>query len=84
MEGGELGVTARGETQVSMRQSGMPSAWCHGFRHVWVGEVTHKGYTFKSSPDDPLQFVVDRDRGYYYEKGAGTVTMPDGKAIVLP
>lgn len=84
MSGGQPKITARGEVQTFMRQSGMPSAWCHGFRHVMVGEVTHAGYTFTSSADDPLQFVVDRDKGYYYEQGTGTVTTPDGDVVSLP
>ena len=84
MEGGELTVAARGDIQTFMRQSGFPSAWCHGLRHVWIGEATHAGYTFESSPDDPLQFVVDRDKGYYYEQGTGTITTPDGEVVTLP
>ena len=84
MESGELRVTARDDVQTFMRQSGMPSAWCHDLRHVWIGEATYAGYTFKSSPDDPLQFVVDRDKGYYYEQGTGTVTTPDGEVVTLP
>jgi hypothetical protein len=84
MEGGELKITSRDDMQIFMRQSGLPSAWCHGLRHVWIGEATHAGYTFESSPDDPLQFVVDRDKGYYYEQGTGTVTTPDREIVTLP
>lgn len=81
---GELRVAACGSVQASYRQSGMPSAWCHGFKHVWIGQATHAGYIFESSPDDPLQFVVDRGKGYRYERGSGTVTTPDGKVVTLP
>jgi hypothetical protein len=84
MEGGQLRATTRDDVQTFMRQSGMPSVWCHGLRHVWIGEATLEGYTFDSSPDDPLQFVVDRDKGYYYEQGTGSVTTPDGEVVTLP
>ena len=83
-ENGDLTATARGDIKTFMRQSGLPSAWCHGFRHVWIGESTYAGYTFNSDPDDPLQFVVDRDKGYYYEQGTGTVTLPNGSVVTLP
>lgn len=82
--GGQLRATARDDVQTFMRQTGMPSIWCHGLKHVWIGEATLEGYTFDSSLDDPLQFVVDRDKGYYYEQGTGSVTMPDGEIIKLP
>lgn len=84
MQSGKVAVTARGNVQTFMRQAGMPSAWCNGLRHVWIGEVTHAGYTFESSSDNPLQFVVDSDKGYYYEQGTGTVTTPDGEVVTLP
>jgi len=84
MEGGELLMTARDELQIFMLQSGMPSSWCHGLRHIWIGEATYAGHTFKSSLDDPLQFVVDREKGYYYEQGTGTITMPEGEVVTLP
>ena len=84
MVGGDLRATARSGMQVDMLKDGMPSAWCHGLRHVWIGKAAHGGYTFDSAADDPLQFVVDRDKGYYYEKGSGTVTAPDGKVSKLP
>ena len=84
MEGGQLMATARDDVQTFMRQAGMPSVWCHGLRHVWIGEATLEGYTFDSSPDDPLQFVVDRGKGYYYDQGTGTVTAPDGEVTTLP
>lgn len=84
MEGGQLRPTSRGEIQTFMRQSGMPSIWCHGLKHVWIGEATFEGYTFDSRSGDPLQFVVDRDKGYYYEQGTGSVTTSDGKVVKLP
>jgi len=47
------------------------------------GPFTIKDERFKAS-DDPLQFKVDRDKGYYYIGGKGTVTTPKGKIIKLP
>ena len=67
-----------------MRKSGLPSAWCNGTIHVWKGKVTYEGYTFESSTDDPLQFAVDKDKGYRYVEGKGTVTTPEGKVVELP
>ena len=84
MEGGKLRSVTGSDFQVFMRKSGFPSAWCHGVRHVWKGKATYEGYTFESSPDDPLQFVVDRSKGYVYVEGKGTVTTPEGKVVDLP
>ncbi len=78
------GATAQGDISVTMLKDGFPNIWCHGLTHMWVGEATYAGYTFKSSQDDPLYFVVDRQKGYYYIKGSGTVTEPDGKVVTLP
>lgn len=81
---GKLKVQALTSIKAHMIKDGIPSPWCHGVRHVWGGKATHGGYTFQSNADDPLQFVVDRKKGYYYEKGQGTVTTPDGKVIQFP
>jgi hypothetical protein len=59
-------------------------AWCDGLVHEWKGTSTLKGYTIVSDPNDPLQFVLDLDEGYYYKKGTGSITTPDGKEIQLP
>jgi len=84
MHRGKLASQALTGIKVHMIKDGLPSPWCHGVKHVWVGKATHGGYTFQSSADDPLQFVVDRNKGYYYEKGKGTVTTPNGKVIQFP
>lgn len=78
-------VTAQGDVKFQWHQAGPGfTPWAHGLVHVYVGEVNYAGYTFNSSADDPLHFVVHRDRGFYYKKGAGTVTTPDGDEINLP
>jgi hypothetical protein len=67
---------------------GMHSAkggnYCHKARHTLIGKVIIFAYVFDSEKDDPLQFIVDKDKGYVYVKGKGTITNPDGKAIKLP
>ena len=80
-EEGRVTAKALGEIQAEFHQSAGfgVTLWCHGLRHVFSGRVEHGGYVLESDPENPLQFVVDRDLGYYYEKGAGTVTSPDGE-----
>ena len=69
---------ARGGSGISIRK-GRLVLWCYGAKHTWIGKLTYAGYTFDSDKDDPLQFMVDEDKGYVYVKGKGTVTMPDGR-----
>lgn len=72
----------RGKTLVVCKNKMTP--FCYGARHTWVGRLNFGGYTFDSDKDDPLQFMVTRDKGYVYIKGKGTVTMPDGTTVLLP
>jgi hypothetical protein len=58
--------------------------WCYGAKHTWIGKLTYAGYTFASDENDPLQFVVDKNKGYAYIKGKGAVTLPDGTIVPLP
>ena len=58
--------------------------WCYGAKHTWIGKVTYKGYTFVSDNNDPLQFMVTKDRGYVHVKGKGSVTLPGGSVVTLP
>ena len=80
---GDLYFLFGGEMLIPLRGSDFV-LWCYGAEHTWIGEATYAGYTFKSSLDDPLKFVVDRNKGYSYEQGAGTVTTPDGDIVTLP
>ncbi|MDH4270717.1 MAG: carboxypeptidase-like regulatory domain-containing protein [Candidatus Aminicenantes bacterium] len=84
MEKGNLMVRALEDIRVKMLKDGLPSPWCHGLTHVFLGQVQYAGYVFNSSSADPLQFVVDRDKGYYYKQGTGEVTTPEGKIVALP
>ena len=84
MENGEVHAKTQGDIQTKMLKSGFPSAWCHGLTHQFVGTVNVFGYTFESDASDPLKFTVDRDKGFYYTSGKGTVTDPDGKVTNLP
>lgn len=84
MEKGDLTIKAREDIQINMIRDGVPSPWCHGLTHIFLGEVHYGGYIFDSSSDDPLQFVVDRDKGYYYKEGTGEVTKPEGEIVELP
>jgi hypothetical protein len=58
--------------------------WADGVTHTWVGKVTYEGYVFDSDGSKPLVFRVDKDNGYTYVGGKGTVTEPNGKSTTLP
>lgn len=60
----------------------------YGAEHVFTGQTNpvHLGsYTFKSDPQYPLVFKVERvlGKGYYYVCGRGTVTKKGEKPIRL-
>lgn len=57
--------------------------WCKGLVHILRGRVNYEGYIFESDPDNPLQFSIS-DKGYVYQRGKGTITIPEGKVIKLP
>jgi len=84
LEGGAARAKAQSDVQTHMLKDGMPSIWCHGLTHQFVGTVKMAGYTFESDASEPLQFKVDRNRGYYHISGKGTVTDPSGKVTTLP
>jgi len=84
MENGAVQAKAQDEIQTHMLKSGFPSVWCHGLTHQFVGTVKVSDYTFESDANEPLQFMVDRNKGFYYVSGKGTVTDPDGKVTTLP
>lgn len=77
------GDSFRARGSISMRE-GRFTLWCYGANHTWIGELTYAGYTFASDENDPLQFRVDRDKGYVYVEGKGTITFPDGSSVTLP
>ena len=58
--------------------------WGYGAKHTWIGKLVYAGYTFDSDANDPLQFMVDKEKGYIYVKGKGVVIEPDGKKVSLP
>ncbi|MGB7297100.1 MAG: hypothetical protein WBC70_16060 [Candidatus Aminicenantales bacterium] len=84
IENGTVQAKAQGDIQTKMLKNGFPSVWCHGLTHLFVGTVKVSGYTFESDASDPLKFTVDRNKGFYYTSGKGTVTAPDGKVTSLP
>ncbi len=69
--------------QISIRE-GAFTLWCYGAKHTWEGRLTYANHVFDSDDENPLQFVVDKDKGYVYLGGKGTVTLPDGTAVTLP
>jgi len=74
-----------GKITMSMGTGGLkPILWADGVRHTWNGKLEVRGYTFDSDKVDPLQFQIDKEQGYVYFKGKGTVTFPDGKVVKLP
>jgi hypothetical protein len=58
--------------------------WCYGAKHTWIGTLSYAGYTFSSDANNPLQFMVDKARGYVYVTGKGSIKFPDGKVATLP
>jgi len=84
MEIGGIRAKAQVDIQVHMLLDGIPSLWCHGLIHQFVGTVNIFGYTFESDENEPMQFKVDRKKGYYYVAGRGTITDPEGRVTVLP
>ena len=68
---------------IRIHQGGL-TIWCYGAKHTWIGNLTYGGYTFESDENNPLQFILDRDKGYSYLSGQGTVTQPDGSSVELP
>ena len=84
MENDSVQAKALDDIQTKLIKSGFPSMWCHGLVHQYRGTVEVSGYTFESDANDPLQFKVDRTKGFYYLSGKGTVTDPNGKVTTLP
>jgi hypothetical protein len=84
MQNGKPIITTQGEVQYSFFSAGMPSPWCGGLQHVWIGTVEFEDYKFESDAENPLMFRVDRERGYIYLSGTGTITTPDGASVDLP
>jgi hypothetical protein len=62
--------------------------WCNGAKHTWIGrhENIQLGAiaVIDSDKENPLQFRIDKEKGYVYQKGKGAVTMPEGRLIKLP
>jgi major membrane immunogen (membrane-anchored lipoprotein) len=78
---GESFVLVKGTLSIV---GGEVTLWCYGAKHTWVGCISYAGYTFDSDADNPLQFMVDREKGYLHIRGKGTVTQPDGEVVSLP
>lgn len=82
-EDGKLYFLFGGEMVIPLRGSGFV-LWCYGAEHTWIGEATYEGYTFASNENNPLRFKVDKNKGYEYISGEGSITMPDGTKVTLP
>jgi len=76
----------KGKVMVTFNPSGGydQNIWADGVTHTWIGKVKYQGYLFDSDAGKPLAFRVDKDNGYTYVGGKGTVTAPDGKSTTLP
>lgn len=79
VEGNSFGAGGK----ISMR-NGAFTLWCYGAKHTWKGRLTFADHVFDSDNESPLQFMVDKDKGYVYLGGKGSVTLPDGTVIQLP
>jgi hypothetical protein len=55
--------------------------WCYGAKHTWIGALSYAGYTFTSEASDPLQFRLDKNKGYVHIGGKGAVSLPDGTVV---
>jgi len=69
------------------RFGGQFHLWCNGAKHTWIGRhenIQGAIALIDSDKENPLQFKIDKEKGYVYQKGKGTVTMSDGKVIKLP
>lgn len=82
VDGDSLSVTVLGGS-IALGAGGL-TIWCPGATHTWKGNLTFKGYKFASDTRDPLRFMVDKDLGYVYVSGKGSVTFPNGKVVHLP
>jgi hypothetical protein len=82
VSGDSLSITVLSGS-IAISGSGL-TIWCYGAKHTWQGKLKYAGYTFASDASTPLQFMVDRDRGYVYVKGKGSVKFPNGKTVHLP
>lgn len=60
------------------------NVWADGVTHTWIGKVRYQNFVFDSDANKPLVFRVDKDNGYTYVSGKGTVTTPDGQVTSLP
>lgn len=65
-------------------RNGQPVVFCNGAKHILKNKIRMKNYIFESDTKDPLQFLVDKEKGYIYLSGKGTITMPEGKVMKLP
>jgi hypothetical protein len=85
MASSSQGYQIRGVVHFS---SGQSHLWCNGAKHTWIGrhENIQMGAiaVIDSDRTTPLQFKIEKEKGYIYQKGKGRVTMPDGKVITLP
>lgn len=82
IQGYENGVFSVGGGQVAF-MNGQLAVWCYGAKHQWIGTIDYEGYIFASDENDPLQFEIDKDAGYKFVAGVGTLTYPDGTQISL-
>lgn len=75
-----------GQVTVTFNPSGGydQNIWADGVTHTWIGKCTYAGYVFDSHSGNPLVFRVDKDNGYTYVGGKGTVTAPGGQSTTLP
>lgn len=69
------------------RERGKFWTFCPGARHKWKGvstDVEGAIQRIDSDADDPLVFEIDKQRGYVYRQGKGTVVLADGTSVSLP
>jgi hypothetical protein len=57
--------------------------WANGTKHILSGNIYLAGYEFVGDKSDPLIFKVDKNSGYIFIRGKGSVKLLDGEIIHL-
>jgi len=74
-----------GETAVLVfKANGDLAIWGHDSKHTLIGKFEIWDFVFIGDEESPLRFRVDKEAGYVYIKGKGTIAFPDGGVEELP
>jgi TonB family protein len=71
------------ETDISLDHAFKEEIWCKNAIHLWFGNVSYRGYKFKSDKDYQLTFEVTANEGYRLVAGRGEIIKPDKSIVIL-